>query len=341
MYILVLGGIMDPKYLERIMKSMLVLSLLLCVVSSFAGTALVDSGLGLIFPQELGGLGYDQAVKYDAEDFGYRVSYKRGESFSASITICNLGFSSIPEGHEGEGVDLVFQTLETNQKLRVKSGEISDFRKRGSSVVPREGRIRFSNRGFQFLEPRESAAKPVKRTQLVYVAAVRNQLIKLDFTFDQVEGKKARGMSEKMLEQLMVMLQAQPNEQTLVMAACEALLLDPSGYGGRVAAQQVIAANATSYNVNIYPELFAWPTSYYRRPKNSELLQAAYVAGAIQGQEAGDESNGLAAMLSAYQTLRAKEQIKSIEKLDEWVAAPDKKALFDQLMVEFRYRLLE
>lgn len=327
------------------MKKGLLGLVLLCGASSFAG-AFVDSELDIIFPKELGGMEFDQAVKYDAESFGYSISYKHGEFFTASVTICDLGLESIPDGYKGEGVNLVFKGVESERKLRVQNFEISKPRKRGAVVVPQKGATRFSNLVFQHMEPRvvADATRSVPRIQSVYVTAIHDRLVKLDFAFDVADGTQARAMSEQMVSQLITMLQSRPSEQELLLAACDALLLDPSGYGGRTAGKIVLAKAETMGDLVVYPKLFAWPTSYYNRPRKSELLTASYFAGMLQvvvpqQLTSGGEFEGFIAMLSAYDVMRAKGEIVSINRLDEWGAVADKKVLFDQLMVEFSYRL--
>ena len=344
MYIFPAGGIMKIKCLEMAMKTVVTLFILLCAASSFAGAAFVDSDLNLIFPQKLAGLEYDQSVKYEAESFGYSIFYKRDESLKASVTVCNLGFSSIINGYKGKEINLMFEKVDAEHRIRIKDEEITGLKKRGSTVMPREGNPRFSNRAYQYFESCPSEADPVKRGQSVYITAVHNNLIKLDFVFDITEGKQARAVSEQMLAQLIGMLKARPGEEELLLAACDALLLDPSGYGGRTAAQQVLAKAQTMGDLVIYDKFFAWPSSYYRKPPNADLLIAAYFAGMLQvvvpqGLDAGGEPEGFAAMLKAYEVMRAKEEIKPIEKLDEWVPSFDKQALFDQLLIEFDYRL--
>ncbi|MCF7817778.1 MAG: hypothetical protein K9M54_07835 [Kiritimatiellales bacterium] len=299
-----------------------------------AGPAFVDDALGWIFPQELGGLAYTMAEKYDDPSLGYCVFYRSSTNFAAEVSVYTLGRDSIPDGCKGEGVDMVLQSAEGALALRQKQEQISGLKKRGTAVVPRQGDIQFASAVFQYLE---GATNGVQKITSAYATGFRNTFIKLEFTFDLVDGAAARPMADQMVAQLIGMAKARPDEQALLMASCAALLHDPDGYGGRTAAQRVMAKAQTMETLNIYTHLFVWPDGY-RKPKNADLLVAAYFAGMLQvvvpqQLETGGEFEGFLGMLQAYGAMRAKDQIDAIPEYDEWAKAPDKKALFNQLLV--------
>jgi hypothetical protein len=316
------------------MKVLAVLFGLIGAVSSFGTAAYVDYDLGLIFPQELGGLKYDRIEKYDNEAFGYSIFYAL-DAFQAEVTVYNLGRGPIPDGYKGEAVDLVFQSVEGIQKKREEGGLIAKFRKRGNTIIPTKGDFRFSNTVFQYSENPE---KPVPMVQSVYVTGTHENLLKLDLKFGVIASKEARTRSQQMLIQLIKLCKAEPDDDTLLMAACEALILDPGGVGGRMAAQRVLAKTQTLGDLNVYTFLFVWPDGY-RKPKNADLLVAAYFAGMLQvvvpqKLTAGGEYEAFVAMLKAYEAMRAADEIEAIEKFDEWLKVPDKKALHEELYKE-------
>jgi hypothetical protein len=325
------------------MKKLAVLAALLGVLSSHAESGCVDFGLGLIFPKELGGIPYNRAEKYSTADMGYSIFYQQGH-FQAEISVYTFGRTTIPNGPAGDGIDLAFQSAESMLKKQEEAGIISGLRKRGSTIVPRKGPIRFANTVFQYAEPRaaEGRTNAVQRIQSVYATGAHNHFIKLDYRFDLSENKTARPMSEQMVKQLIQLIHAENDDTTLLMAACcDALVLDPAGYGGRTAAQRVLAAAKEHDGLNVYTHLFAWPDGY-RKPKTADLLVAAYFAGMLktivpQQLEEGGEYEGFLAMLQAYEAMRAKEQIEPLEKLDQWLETADKKTLFDQLNAEGLY----
>lgn len=321
------------------MKWMGVLLSLLGLQTAMAGSAFVDFDLGLVFPQELGGMVYDHSEKYSNESFGYSLVYKKGNSFEAAVAVYNLGRTAIPDGHEGDGIDLVFQSVENDLKRKQEGGAISSLRKRGTAAVPKKGDVRFANLVFQYQQPRvvEGVSNRVQRIQSTYVTGTHANFLRIDFTFDVAESAAARTMSQHLLLKLIETIQATPGEEAQLMAACDALLVDPAGYGGRSAAQRVVAKAQTMGDLNVYTHLFVWPDGY-RKPKTADLLIAAYFAGMLQvvvpqKLDAGGEYEAFAAMLKAYEAMRSRDQIEAIAEFDEWVANPDKKALFEKLLL--------
>jgi hypothetical protein len=299
-----------------------------------AGPAFIDYELNWIFPQNLGGLPYEAAEKYNNPALGYSVFYKQGTSFDAVVSVYNLGRTAIPDGCKGEGVDLVLQSVESALEMRQEKSGIAGLKKRGSTVVPRQGDIQFASTVFQYAEGQTNTVQKIKSA---YVTGFRGNFVKLEFTFDLLEGSKARTMADEMVDQLIEVFKGQPDEQALLLASCAAVLHDPAGHGGRTAAQRVMAKAQTMGNLNVYTHLFVWPDGY-GKPKNADLLIVAYFAGMLpvvvpQQLEEGGAVEAFAAMLGAYQIMRAKEQIDPIPEFDEWAKHPDKKALFNQLMI--------
>jgi len=305
-------------------------------VSVDAKSAFIDFEQGWVFPQELGGLAYSSTEKYDNSDLGYTVFYELGDSLEAIVSVYNLGHESIPTGYQGEGVDLVFESVKGLLDLQQKQTKISGLKIRGTTIVPKNGAIRFMSTVYQYMEP---ALTGVQKIRSVYVVGTHNNFLKLEFTFDLLDGKKARQIADQMIFQLTEMIQAgQLSEQELLLACCEAFLYDPGGYGGRTAAQFLMGKAQAMEYLNVYTHLFVWPDGY-RKPQNSDLLIAAYFAGMLQvvvpqQLEEGGEFEGFIAMLEAYQVLRSKEQIDAIADFDEWGPLPDKKALFNQLLID-------
>ena len=97
----------------------------------------------------------------------------------------------------------------------------------------------------------------------------------------------------------------------------------------------------TQGNLEVYDLLFAWPGGY-RKPKNADLLMAAYFAGMLkvvvpENLESGGAEEAFHAMLSAYETMRAQDQIKSISKFDEWLKVEDLAARYKKALVDCDY----
>ena len=300
-----------------------------------AKPAFLDYELQWIFPQKLGGLDFKKVEKYDEKRFGYSVFYQRDEAFKAEVSVYNLGFSTIPDGYKDPLIAERVQVLENQLKLKQKQEKIFAFKKKGKGVVPKKGSIQFSMAAFQYLPAKDSKTKEV---QMIYVVARRNNFVKLLFTFDPTQGKKAKMAADQMVAQLIKIMQAPPpDEQTLLLASCEVFLNNPSDYSGRTAAQYFIKKAQDLDNINIYTHLFIW-SDMYPKPPNTDLLVAAYFAGMIQvvvpqKLESGGEVEAFTAMLNTYKFLRAKDQILVMPKLDEWAATPDKKALFKKLLI--------
>jgi hypothetical protein len=318
------------------MRRVILLGFLLSAgLSVGAETAFVDFEHGWLIPQKLGGLAYTAVEKYDNADLGYTVFYAQGDDFKATVTLYNLGREQIQDGYQGENISLVFDSVKGLLELKQKQTKISGLKTRGSTIVPKKGAVRFSSTVYQYMEPALGGTQKIKS---VYITGTHNNFLKLEFTFDLLEGKNARPIVNQMILQLIEMVQSKPSEQEILLACCDAFLYDPAGYGGRTAAQFLMGKAQTMEYLNVYTHLFVWPDGY-RKPENADLLIAAYFAGMLQvvvpqQLESGGEQEAFVAMLETYTILRSKEQIKALPEFDEWVAAPDKKVLFDQLLID-------
>lgn len=304
------------------------------VFAAAAKPAFVDYEHGWIFPQTLGGLPYELGEKYQNDDFGYSVFYRQGDNFAAEVSVHKLGDKPIVDGCKGNAIDIMLKRTEAILKVRQVKEEIAGLKKRGVAVVPPRGALQFTSIVFQYSD---GDIDGVKKIQATYLTGLRDNIVKLEFTFDLVDGKKAQAMANQMIKQLIGVITTDAGEEELLLASCAACLHDPAGHGGRAAANYVIEKAATMDNISLYPHLFPWSDDESPH-ENINLLSAAYVAGMIQVvvpqklEEGGGDYEGFVAMIGAYQTMRAKDQITPISPLDEWAAHPDKKALFAKLL---------
>lgn len=322
------------------MKSWIALFFMLGLGQTFAGAAFIDFEQKLIFPEELGGMTFDRVEKYSNEALGYSLFYAKGDTFQAEVSISNLGHDTIVDGHTAAEKAQISKRLKIMLERQQDNKEISDLRRRGSNIVPNKGPLRFAYTVFQYKN-----AEGDQRLHAVYATGARDNYIKIEFVFDLTAGKQGSAMADKMQAQLVKLLRSRPNNQALLLSACDVLLLNPTSYGGQRSAQYVMGEAEKMGNLNIYPELFAWPDGW-RTPKNANLLIAAYFAGMMKvvvpkKLDSGGDAEAFMAMISAYETMRANETIEVIPKLDEWAKAPNKRVLFNQLMVEFEYQHAE
>jgi len=307
----------------------------------FALTAGADPGFidfeqNWIFPGKLGGMKYRTVEKYEDTSLGYSVFYReRRTSFQAEVSVCNLGYNPIPDGYAGEAIDAVLKGVGSELEWRQKNGKIKRLKKRGTAVVPKDGDFRFASVVYEYVESGRAATPVFLST---YVAGIKNRFIKIRFSFNQSDGAAAKAKETEMISQIAKMVTTPPDEKELLLASCSIFLDDPSSYGGRLAARYLMAKAQAMDNLNVYTHLFAWPTGYYSKPRNADLLIAGYFAGMLQvvvpqNLDEGGEYEAFLAMLKTYETMRKKDQIKSIEKFDEWLEAPDKKALYEKLLI--------
>lgn len=315
--------------------------------AAWGDSAFVDFDSGLIFPQKLAGMTFERVEKYDSPELGYSVFYALDGGFSAEVSVFNLGREKIETGHKGDGIDVVFQGLEVLQERRKKNGEIAKLKKRGSTEIPRKGAIRFANRVYQYAEPRAVAGRTnaVTRIQSVYVTAAHNHFFKVEFLFDIGRNTEAREMAGQLVSTMIRIIQAGHSDEELLLAACDAVIGNPSGYAGRLAARHVLEKVQTMGELEIYDAFFVWSDlSRWQKPKNYELLEAAYYAGMIrailpQKLDHGGGFEAFSAMVDAYKVMRSKDQIVPIEQLEKWAAAPDRQAAYQQQLIDFNYVL--
>ena len=320
------------------MKWMVFFGLLLVSGFAWAGadSAFIDFERGWAFPQELGGLKYATAEKYEEASLGYSVFYReKRSSCKAEVSVYDLGLGSIPDGFAGEAIDSVLKGVASEYEWLRKSEKITNFKKRGSTVVPKSGDIRFASAVYQYVDAETPKGAVIQAT---YVTAFQNHFVKLRFTFGQADAGKAKAMAGEMVAQLVGMLANPPSEKELLLTSCSVFLNDPVSYGGRLAARHLTVGAKAMDNLNVYTHLFAWPTGYWSKPKNADLLIAAYFAGMLQvvvpqQLESGGEFEAFVAMLETYELLRSKEQIDDIPKIGEWAKHPDRRALYDELLV--------
>ena len=202
-------------------------------------------------------------------------------------------------------------------------------------MIPKKGSVRFATVVSSYKENDEVGAGKIQAT---YVTALQNRFIRVRFTFDFAQKVTASKMANEMIAQLVEMVTAQPDEETILMASCAAFKNDPGSFGGITAAQHLMAKAQAMGNLNVYTHLFVWPTGYYSKPRNVELLIAGYFAGMLQvvvpqKLDEGGEFEAFSSMLDTYLILRSKEQISEIKKIDEWARHSDRRALYDQLLI--------
>ncbi len=304
-----------------------------------ASPVLVDEGLRWVFPSELGGMAYERMEKYTSDALGYSIFYGR-DSFKAVLSVLTLGREQVLDGPGGEGIDALVQRFREELGEREENGQISKLQKRGSAVVPMQGTVRFAMTLFQYYE---GAPRPLPRCAALYATGCRNRFIQLEFRYDLKDSETARLLSDQMVVQLIDLMGGESSDLALLLAQCDAAVNDPSSYGGRLAARQVLAKTRTLGELNVYTDLFPWEEGY-AKPRNVDLLMAAYFAGMLKvvvpaGLPSGGEYEAFDAMLTAYRNMRDRNDIQPIAKLEEWSAAPDRQALYQQLLVEFEYAL--
>jgi hypothetical protein len=308
-----------------------------CAVGVIAKAGYVDFKRYWAFPDKLGGVPFEKVEKYDRESFGYSVFYRDGDQLGATVTIYDMGHADIPDGCKGEGVETVLESVDRALTLRVKKGEIGNLKKRGRTVVPKNGRLQYASVMYQYADASITNGINLK-LHAAYVTGWTGKYLKLEFAFGVEQRDRARSMADAMIGQLTQLVQKELDEDELAMAACSAFLLDPNGYGGRTAAGKIQGVVQSMGDLNIYTHLFAWPEDH-GKPRNADLLVMAYFAGMLEvvlpaGLENGGECEGFIAMLETYRKLRGQQQIEEIPDLEKWLAVEDKRVLFDELLVD-------
>lgn len=312
------------------------------VQSAMGEAAFVDIELKRVYPRPLAGLAFDVAEKYN-EAFGYSLFYSRGADFKLELSVYDLERGAIETGHDVDGIALVLDYLESELNKQLQNEAITDLRKRGVSVVPAKGETQFSNVIFQYSTEQEidGQLKPVSRVRSIYVTGAHNNFFVAKLDWNAAEGKTAKGVVEKLVEQLAEIIDNTPDDKEMLLAACEAAIRDPASYAGQVSAQYVVQVAQAQGNLQVYEGLFAWPDGY-RKPKNADLLVAAYFAGMLQVVVPEDLGSGggaeaFDAMLRAYETMRANNQIQSITQLDEWLKVSDTAERYKKALIDCEY----
>ncbi len=324
------------------MKKSVAWLVLLGTASVWAGAGYVDLDLNMVFPDKLGGLEYQRMEKYSNETLGYSVFYAKDPGLSAEVTVFTLGKENIGTGHEAPGIAAVFDETKKMLDKRDARGEIAQLKLRGKSIVPDSGKIRFASVVYQFDDI--SGGEPQKKLIATYATAARGNFIKLDFTFDIAKSGEAKAASEQMVKQLIEAFSSKPTEEDIILAACTAVIANPMSYGGSRSAQKVVEY-AKTLDLGVYEELFVWPDGW-QKPKNTEMLIAAYFAGMLkvvipEGAEAGGDFEAFVAMLNAYEVMLKNGDIKNIAEFDEWLKAEDQAALYEQLLIKYEYKSAE
>lgn len=312
-----------------------------------ADSAFVDFDLGLIYPQTLAGMSCERVDNYDNKALGYSVFYRHGTGFTAEVSVYTLGHDSIGSGPTADGINLVFERIEADQKRLKDEGNLVSVQKRGSMVVPKKGAIQFANTVYKCAVLREvnDKIKPIPQIQSVYVTGSRKHFVCVQFRFDVAKNKEARSMADLLVRQMVSLLGAEASSEEQLLAACDAVVHNPADYSGMVAAQHVLSTAQLMAGLNVYSDFFVWAQDY-RKPKNADLLTAAYFAGMLkvvlpEKLESGGEQEAFVSMLKAYDAMRRRDQIVAIAKLDEWSKAEDKAALYQEVLVEFGYARAE
>ncbi|WP_372794742.1 hypothetical protein, partial [Pontiella sp.] len=259
-----------------------VLAGLLAAQFAAADAAHVDFELGIVFPQELAGMPLDQVEKYNAAELGYSLFYSDGD-FSCEVSVFDLGRSDIPDGPSSDGLQTIIQSMELEMEKLDKQGDIDKFQKRGGPVVPKTSPLQFSNTVFKYSEPREvdGKRKMIPRYNSIYLTGSHGKFIKVQFKFDAAGNSRARGMADELVKQLVVGLVTERSEDDLLLAACDALIHNPAGYSGQMAAQRIYEKTMTMDELSIYDAFFVWPQDY-SKPDNADLLTVAYFAGMLK-----------------------------------------------------------
>jgi hypothetical protein len=312
------------------------------VQAAMGDVAFVDFELKRIFPREIAGMTCDTVEKYN-DAFGYTLFYSQGTALTLEVSVYDMGRTVVETGHQGAGVLEVLKYCETQLTKQQGHEEISKLKKRGSSVMPPKGKTQFSNLVFQYAVEQavSGVVKPVSRIRSIYVTGAHNNFFVAELDWEVSKGKEAKAAVEALVRQMVQIIDKEPSDQELLLAACDATIGDPASYAGQVSARHVFSIAQTMGDLSVYEELFAWPSGY-RKPKNANLLMAAYFAGMLQvvvpqNLDSGGEQEAFDAMLRAYQTMRAKDQIKSITTFDEWLTVTDSDERYKKALIDCEY----
>jgi len=300
--------------------------------------AFFDDEYQWIYPQKLGGMDFIKLEKYREKAFGYKVFYKKDDTFYANISVYDMGYNKIPSGWTNEVVLKCVDSVRVELNRRVKQEQIKDLKEVGPVFVPKNGKRKFALTSFYYKMNEEEIEKQKRYFRLIYLVGIKNKFFKVDFFFDYLRRKEAKKASEQMVSQLLHMMDFKPNDMQILQASYEALMYDPAGYGGKKAANYFFNKANPMLGLNIYTFLFVWEKSG-SAPANAPLIMAGYFAGMLKEilpkkLEEGGELAAFTTMLKVYKIMREKNEITAIPQLDRWVAASDKKALLIKLLAE-------
>jgi hypothetical protein len=283
------------------------------------------------FPRELSGFKFLGAEKYKNEDQGYSLYYGTAEEGPVlEVSVLNQGFETIPDGCKSSEIKTFLQNAESELKWKVDQKQLKNLSRLKDIVAPPKNKISFRCARFEYTEadtPSESLHK------VVGVTGNQNQFVAFRYLTTN-EVLTAITQTSSALSQ---MLAEQPEKDQILLDACALFLESPSSFPGLLSAQYLMGQAQNMDNLNVYPQFFVWPKSYYAKPRNADLLVAAYFAGVLQvvvpaHLDEGGEFEGFIAMLNTYEKLRKVDQIQSIEELDKWLKTSDKKALFQEVI---------
>jgi len=304
---------------------------------SIATPGMIDFERQWIFPRELSGFKFLGAEKYQDTDRGYSLYYGTAkEGAVLEIAVFNQGLGAIPDGHESSEIKTLLKVEEDELKWKRDQKQLKKLFRSKDIISPKKNPVAFRCARFEYRkkeQPDELIHKVVGAT------GNKNQFVVFRYLFNESEKTNATIVIDQVPATLSEMLSEKPDQDRILLDACSLFLESPSSFPGLLSAQYLMAQAQNMDNLNVYPQFFVWPKSYYAKPRNADLLIAAYFAGVLQvvvpaHLEEGGEFEGFVAMLNTYEKLRQTDQIKSIKKLDEWLKTSDKKTLFEKVIAQ-------
>jgi len=309
----------------------LLLSFLGLPILSQATPSMIDFEHQWCFPHELSGFKFLGAEKYKDVDQGYTLYYGTAEEGSVlEVSVLNQGLDAIPDGCKSTEIETFLKSEEKKLKWKADQKQLTHFSRLKDVVAPPKKPIAFRCACFEYTE----AETPTEFMHKV-VGATGNQNHFVVFRY--ITTNEVLTTTTEISSALGEMLSEHPDKDQVLLDACSIFLESPSSFPGIISAQYLMGQAQNMDNLNVYPQFFVWPKSYYEKPRNADLLIAAYFAGVLQvvipaHLDEGGEYEGFIAMLNTYEKLRQTDQIKSIEELDKWLKTSDKKALFEEVI---------
>ena len=303
-------------------------------VTTNATPSMVDFERQWIFPKELAGFKFLGAEKYQDADRGYNLYFGSEEKGAVlELSVFDQGLKSIPEGCKSNEIKTLLKTSEDELIWKKNQKKLKCVKRQKDFIFPRTAPS-FCCAHFEYAminQPTQTVHKVVGAT------GSKNQFMVFRYVFDETGKDDLRVKIPQISTTLSKILSEKPDEDNLLLSACGIFLESPSSFPGIFSAQYLMGHAQNMDNLNVYPQFFVWPKSYYAKPRNADLLIAAYFAGVLQvvipaHLDEGGEFEGFIAMLNTYKKLRQADQIKSIETLDQWIEEADKKALFEKVI---------